>query len=90
MYQLMRQQAAAADSLRSILASAKNDVVSHRVSQGIDGLGRALCMAVGVYPHVTEVVPETGLQGSPRGGIERLTRRTQDIVNNSWRDRRSG
>src|SRR5262249_5853378 len=62
------------------LARAKHNVVAHRVGAGIHVARRLRGRRIAMDPHLAEIAPEGWLKKAARGGIGRLTRRAESLM----------
>jgi hypothetical protein len=74
--------------VRRIPSGFKDDVMTDRVSQGIDHLSRFAGARIRVYSDPAEVVTEAPFHHPTRIGIQRLTRRTENFIDDRLRARR--
>jgi len=76
----MGQQALPGTGIWSILATAKNDVVTQRIRMSVHGFRRPGRSLIGVYSYFAEVVSEAGFEKTAQTGIERLAGMAQHLV----------
>lgn len=79
----MGQQPPPALRTRLILPGRKSEMLAYSIARCTDGAGRLGSSRIGVKADAAKIASEARLQKRQRLGIERLARRTQNVMNDA-------
>ena len=80
MRQLAGQQFSSSMRPRSELPRTKHNVLPNRIRLCTDRLRRFRRLRILMHPDIAEIVTEAGLEIGARGGVQRMSRRTEDVA----------
>src|SRR5258708_27044030 len=84
MHQLMCKQLLTLGGVGCVLPGVKYDVPPNSVGRCMDSLRGIFRACIGVNTYTAEIMSEARLHESARGGVQRLPRRAEDLLNDRW------